>query len=77
MIHSLSQTPGADLSDSDADVSTGKTGIYTLSSGEFNQTSTLASSQLICRLPKTVSDTTPTVGSNVTYTTDRKQCERF
>ena len=59
---------GADLSDSDADISTGKTGIYTLSSGEFNQTVDAGLKPIDLSLTKTVSDTTPTVGSNVTYT---------
>ncbi|MDX1928945.1 MAG: SdrD B-like domain-containing protein [Pirellulaceae bacterium] len=59
---------GADNSDSDADETTGKTGVYVLASGDFNRTVDAGLKPIDLSLTKTVSDTTPTIGSNVTYT---------
>ncbi len=59
---------GLDASDSDADAITGRTGVYTLASGDFNQTVDAGLRPIDLSLTKAVSDTTPTIGSNVTYT---------
>ncbi len=59
---------GSDVTDSDANQSTGKTGTYTLASGEFNSTVDAGLLPIDLELTKTVSNSTPALGSNVVFT---------
>ena len=57
-----------DATDSDANVTTGKTAVYVLASGDFNQTVDAGLKPIDLSLTKTVNNTTPSVGSNVIFT---------
>ena len=59
---------GPDATDSDANVATGKTGQYTLASGEFNTTVDAGLLPIDLELTKSVNNATPAVGTNVTFT---------
>src|SRR5262249_5013225 len=59
---------GSDVTDSDANTVTGKTGQYTLASGEFNSTVDAGLLPVDLELSKTVDNTTPPIGSTVTFT---------
>ncbi len=59
---------GADATDSDADITTGKTGTYTLTSGEVNNTIDAGLLPVDLELTKTVNNENPLVGSNIVFT---------
>lgn len=68
---------GADASDSDADILTGKTIVYTLASGDFNQTVDAGLKPIDLSLSKSVSNATPAVGDNVTFTVSVSNANGF
>ena len=59
---------GNDATDSDANTTTGKTGNYTLVSGQTDNTVDAGLLPIDLELTKSVNNTTPTVGSNVIFT---------
>ena len=59
---------GADATDSDANAITGKTGTYTLASGDNNLTIDAGLLPIDLSVTKTVNNATPTVGTNVVFT---------
>src|SRR5262249_18059749 len=59
---------GNDTTDSDANQTTGKTGTYTVASGDVNNTIDAGLLPIDLELTKSVNNTTPSVGSNVIFT---------
>ena len=59
---------GADATDSDADATTGRTGPYTLASGDANRTVDAGVLPIDLELTKTANASTVAVGSNVVFT---------
>jgi len=59
---------GSDATDSDANQATGKTGVITVASGQTDLTNDAGLLPIDLELSKSVNNTTPLVGTNVTFT---------